>query len=690
MKKRSNPLFFNVFLKYNNFNYYGDWLMDLSSVKGVGKATLEQLNNEGINTIDELLYTYPTGYEIYEFDKDKIFSGDYVCLNAVCDTKPAFIKYRANVYSVIFYVIVEGYRVKCIFFSSDYLRYKLFKGTSCILYGRYKREENEFYIKRVFFDDFEKKINVSYRYKNIKAYQIQKIVANLKALGYKVDEVLPRDLIKKHSLYSMNELVYKSHLPESKLDIIQINRRRKYEEFFWYAISFNMLRNMRSKSEKPLRHIDMDFMKYFVDGLPYELTDGQKSAIRDVTKDILGKYPMNRLVQGDVGCGKSIVSIFAILALVTSNYQAALMLPTEILANQQYNLLLSHFKKFGIKVALLTSSTKKKERGEILKGLESGDIKVLVGTHSLIQADVVFQRLGIAVIDEQHKFGVNQRKALIEKYPNTDALYLTATPIPRTLGLTVFGDLDISSIHDMPKGRIPIDTKIITYNKLNSLIHFILGKIQNGEQAYVVVPLVTENEDYDAIPIDEAERIFREGLKNIPIASIHGKMAADKKNSIMDSFRLGETKVLISTTVIEVGVNVPSATIMVIMDADRFGLAQIHQLRGRVGRGNKMSYCALVTKKPDNERLRILEATTDGFGIADNDFRLRGPGNYFGEEQSGFLALEYADFETDYKIWELAKDDASQYYPKFLAGEEVSIRFTDMIIENAKNGFKSN
>ena len=690
MKKGSNPLFFNVFLKYNNFNYYGDWLMDLSSVKGVGKATLEQLNNEGINTIDELLYTYPTGYEIYEFDKDKIFSGDYVCLNAVCDTKPAFIKYRANVYSVIFYVIVEGYRVKCIFFSSDYLRYKLFKGTSCILYGRYKREENEFYIKRVFFDDFEKKINVSYRYKNIKAYQIQKIVANLKALGYKVDEVLPRDLIKKHSLYSMNELVYKSHLPKSKLDIIQINRRRKYEEFFWYAISFNMLRNMRSKSEKPLRHIDMDFMKYFVDGLPYELTDGQKSAIRDVTKDILGKYPMNRLVQGDVGCGKSIVSIFAILALVTSNYQAALMLPTEILANQQYNLLLSHFKKFGIKVALLTSSTKKKERGEILKGLESGDIKVLVGTHSLIQADVVFQRLGIAVIDEQHKFGVNQRKALIEKYPNTDALYLTATPIPRTLGLTVFGDLDISSIHDMPKGRIPIDTKIITYNKLNNLIHFILGKIQNGEQAYVVVPLVTENEDYDAIPIDEAERIFREGLPNIPIASIHGKMAADKKNSIMDSFRLGETKVLISTTVIEVGVNVPSATIMVIMDADRFGLAQIHQLRGRVGRGNKMSYCALVTKKPDNERLRILEATTDGFGIADNDFRLRGPGNYFGEEQSGFLALEYADFETDYKIWELAKDDASQYYPKFLAGEEVSIRFTDMIIENAKNGFKSN
>ena len=664
--------------------------MELSDIKGVGKATLEQLNKEGVTTIDELLFTYPNSYEIYEFDKEKIFSGDYVCINAICDTKPAFIKYRSNVYSVIFYVLVDGIRVKCIFFSSDYLRYKLFKGVSCILYGRYKKEEKEFYIKRVFFDDFEKKINVSYKYKNIKAYQIQKIVSNIYDLGYRVGETIPKELLTKYKLYSMNELVYKSHLPIDKMDIIQINRRRKYEEFFWYAMSFNLLRNMRSKSEKPIRHMDEEFMKFFINGLSFKLTDGQKSAIKDVTRDILGKYPMNRLVQGDVGCGKSIVSIFAILALVTSNYQAALMLPTEILANQQYELIKEHFNKFGIKVCLLTSSVKKKERTEILEGLEDGSIQVLVGTHSLIQADVKFKRLGIAVIDEQHKFGVNQRKALIEKYPNTDALYLTATPIPRTLGLTFFGDLDISSIKDMPKGRMPVDTKIISYTKLKSLMHFIEGKISLGEQAYVVVPLVIENEDYDAIPIDEAERIFKEELPNIEIKSIHGKMAIDKKNMIMESFRNGETKILISTTVIEVGVNVPNATMMVILDADRFGLAQIHQLRGRVGRGNKQSYCALVTKKLDNERLRILESTTDGFGIAEEDFRLRGPGNYFGEEQSGFLALEYADFESDYRIWEAAKKDAEEYYPKYLSGEEASIRFTNMIIENAKNGFKSN
>ena len=664
--------------------------MKLSDIKGVGKATLEQLNKEGVTTIDELLFTYPNSYEVYEFDENKIFSGEYICLNAVCDTKPAFIKYRSNVYSVIFYCFVLGYRVKCIFFSSDYLRYKLFKGTSVVLYGRFKKEDNEFYVKRVFFDDFCQKINVSYKYKNIKAYQIQKIVSNIKELGYRVDETIPKELIKKYKLFSMNELVYKAHLPIEKLDIIQINRRRKYEEFFWYAMSFNILRTMRSKSEKQKRNIDMDFMKGFVDSLSFELTIGQKDAIRDVTKDILGKYPMNRLIQGDVGCGKSIVAIFAILALVTSGYQAALMLPTEILANQQYQLILDYFKKFNIKVELLTSSIKKAERNKILKGLEDGSIEVLVGTHSLIQGDVKFHKLGIAVIDEQHKFGVNQRKALIEKYPNTDALYLTATPIPRTLGLTFFGDLDITSIKTMPKGRIPVDTKIISYSKLKALMHFIEGKIMLGEQAYVVVPLVIENQDYDAIPIEKAEEMFKEELPNIPIGVVHGKMATDKKNQVMEDFKNGNIKILISTTVIEVGVNVVNATIMVILDADRFGLAQIHQLRGRVGRGLKQSYCALVTKRLDNERLKVLENTLDGFGISENDFRLRGPGNYFGEEQSGFLSLEYADFETDYKIWECAKEDADDYFPKYMNGEEKSIRFNALIIENAKNGFNSN
>lgn len=664
--------------------------MNLIDIKGIGKVTLEQLNKEGVNTIEELLLNYPTSYEVYEFDNNKNYSGEYICINAICDTKPAFIKYRSNVYSIIFYVMADNKRIKCVLFSSDYLRYKLFKGGSCVLYGRYKAQEKEFYVKRIFFDDFENKINVYYKYKNIKPYQIQKAISNVFEMGFRIPETLPKKLLEKHKLYSINELIYKSHLPKTKLDIIQINRRRKYEDFFWYALSFNLLRRMRNNTQKTIRNVNMELLKRFRESLPFDLTLGQKSAIKDVTKDILDISPMNRLIQGDVGCGKSIVAVFAILAIVSANYQVALMLPTEILANQQYELLLSLFKDFNINVCLLTSSTKKKERMGILSNLENGNINVIVGTHSLIQSDVRFLKLGLVVIDEQHKFGVNQRKALIEKYPNTDALYLTATPIPRTLGLTVFGDLDISSINDMPKGRIPVDTKIIPYTKIKSLIHFIEKKINNGEQAYVVVPLVLENEDYDCITIDEALRIFKEELPNVTIESIHGKMASDKKNLIMNSFKNQEIKILISTTVIEVGVNVPNATMMVILDADRFGLAQIHQLRGRVGRGDKESFCALVTKKVDNERLKTLEEIKDGFGIADADFKLRGPGNYFGEEQSGFLALEYANFNSDYQIWLLAKEDANEYFPKFLSKEETSIRFTNIIEENAKNGFKSN
>lgn len=664
--------------------------MELSNIKGVGKVTLLELNNENIYTPLDLLLNYPSSYEIYHFDKSKNFSGEYICISGHLDSKPAFIKYKNNVYSVIFYLLVDNIRVKCIFFSSDYLRYKLFKGVYLTIYGRYKIEDKEFYVKRVFFDDFSEKIIVNYKYKNIKAYQIQKIVDNIFSSGYKLDETLPISLLEKYRLYSINDLVYKSHLPKSIDDIHQISRRRKYEEFFWYQTSFLLLRNMRNKKEKEKRHIDHEFIDNFINYIGFELTLGQKGAIKDVLADLEKPYPMNRLIQGDVGCGKSIVAIISILAIVMSGFQASLMLPTEILANQQYSLLVKYFSKYGISVELLTSSTKKKDRNILLDNVRSGKTKVLVGTHSLLNDEVVFNKLGIVVIDEQHKFGVNQRKKLLEKYPNTDALYLSATPIPRTLGLTFFGDLDISSIKTMPKGRIPVNTKIVSYDKLDSLIHFIKKRIDNNEQAYVVCPLVKDNEEYDAINVVEAEKIFKSQLPEVMISSIHGKLAQDKKKEIMDSFYNGDTKILISTTVIEVGVNVKNATIMVILDADRFGLAQIHQLRGRVGRGNKESYCALVTKRLDNERLKALEVIADGFGISDMDFKLRGPGNYFGEEQSGFQALEYASFEADYKIWECAKEDASEYLPRFMSGKDISLRFNELIIENGKQGFKSN
>lgn len=664
--------------------------MDLLDVKGLGKVTLEELHNENVNTIDELLFHFPSSYEIYEFDFDKLFTGEVTTIKGFCDSKPVLLKYRKNVYQIIFYANINNYRMKCILFSSDYIRYKLFKGVDIVLYGRFKKEENEFLVRRIFFDDFEKKIEVNYSYKNIKSYQIQKIVKSIYDTGYKVSETLPLDIVNKYRLYSIDELIYKSHLPSSKMDVIQINRRRKYEEFFFYSMSFHLLKNLRSKSIKDERRIDSDLIGHFINSIPYELTNDQLNAVEEIKKDILGLYPMNRLIQGDVGCGKSIVAIISILYELSAGYQALLMLPTEILANQQYDSLKNVLSKYGFRIELLTSSVKKKERNEILKDFKEGKINCLVGTHSLLSDEVIPQRLGIAVIDEQHKFGVGQRKTLIEKYKDVDALYLTATPIPRTLGLTFFGDLDITSIKGMPKGRLPINTKIISYQKLNSLIRFVKERIENHEQAYVVCPLITSNEDYDAMPVEEAKRLFEEGLSGIKVEAIHGKMSSDSKKEIMDSFMKGETKVLISTTVIEVGVNNPYATMMIILDADRFGLAQIHQLRGRVGRSNLQSYCALVTKRIDNERLKALEEIADGFGIADADFKLRGPGNYFGEEQSGFIGLEYADFETDYTIWEYARKDSLAYLDDYLTGKEKSIRFDKIFADNQKVGFKSN
>ena len=664
--------------------------MDLLDIKGLGKITKEELHNENINTIDELLFHFPQSYEIYEFNMDKLFTGDIVTVKGFCDSKPVLLKYRKNVYQIIFYANINGIKIKCILFSSDYIRYKLFKGIDIVLYGRYKQEEKEFLVRRIFFDDFDKKIEVNYSYKNIKAYQIQKIVKSIYSIGYQVAETLPKEIISRYKLYDINELIYKSHLPENKQDVLQINRRRKYEEFFFYAMSFHLLKSLRSKSEKDKRNIDIELVNHFIESIPFSLTQDQLKAIEDIKSDILGLYPMNRLIQGDVGCGKSIVSIIAILCELSSGYQALLMLPTEILANQQYLSVKNMLSKYGFRIELLTSSVKKKDRLEILKDFQNGHIHCLVGTHSLLSNEVIPYRLGIAVIDEQHKFGVSQRKALIEKYKDVDALYLTATPIPRTLGLTYFGDLDITSIKSMPEGRLTINTKIISYHKLNSLIKFVKERILKGEKAYVVCPLIDVNEDYDAMPVEEAYNIFSEGLDGIGVSLVHGKMSFDEKKEIMDSFNNGNTKVLVSTTVIEVGVNNPLATMMIILDADRFGLAQIHQLRGRVGRSNLQSYCALVTKKENNERLKALEEISDGFGIADIDFKLRGPGNYFGEEQSGFMGLEYADFETDYTIWEYARKDALAYLEDYLSGKEKSIRFDKIFIDNQRVGFKTN
>ncbi|MBE6137025.1 MAG: ATP-dependent DNA helicase RecG [Erysipelotrichaceae bacterium] len=662
--------------------------MNLKDVRGIGEKTLEHLKCENINTIDDLLFTFPKSYLVYELNNDFIFSGNYVTINAIVDTSPIFIKYRSRVNAIVFYAKTSEYRIKCVSFASDYLRYKLFKNTSVVLYGRYKEDKYEFFVKSIFFDPFSIKIETDYKLKYIINSQISKAVSNVFKSEYKVSETLPLEIIEKYKLFPMMDYLYASHFPQSKNDYIQILRRRKYEEFFWYSIQLELLKINRKNVLKVKRNINWTLIELFIKSLDYELTTDQNKAIEAIRYDISMDYSMNRLVQGDVGCGKSIVAYISALMLVSAGYQAVIMVPTEILANQQFQNIKKLFAKFNLTIELLTSSVKSKDKADILYRLRNNRVNIIVGTHALIEDNVEFYKLGIVIIDEQHRFGVEQRAKLVSKYVGADCLYLTATPIPRTLGLTSFGDLDITSIHSMPNNRKGVSTHVYHNKDLDKLCDILKVHISKGEQIYIVVPLVLENDELDCMDIEQAYSYFSEMLPDVSIGVIHGKQKSSVKNSTMSYFNNGTYQVLIATTVIEVGVDNKNATAMVIVDADRFGLAQIHQLRGRVGRGDKPSYCYLVSKTY-NDRLKILESTSDGFEIAMEDLKLRGPGDYLGNQQSGFNGLNFADFQNDFKIWSCAKEDGELYCHRFLT-DMSNDKFNRILSENKNQKDKIN
>lgn len=653
--------------------------MRLQDLSKIGSKTGERLNANNIYTPEDLLLTFPKKYTIYEISNGNIFTGEFVCFKGIIDSRPAFIKYRRNVNSIIFYALFNNIKIKCIIFSGDYLRFKLQKGISFIGYGRYKKENKEFVLQNIFFDSFECKIDVDYNIKDINNKIIQGAIKSALLLGIEIPDYLPKYLIDKYRLLDMNQLIEKSHFPAVKEDCVQVRRRRRYEDFFWYACSLEALRLFRGFELKTPKIYNAEFIEQLIKSLPYELTNDQDKAIRQILLDLASPKMMNRLIQGDVGCGKSVVAFMACIASVTAGYQCAIMAPTEILAAQHFENFNKMFKGTNIQIALLTSSTKSKEKEDILFKLLHNRINIIVGTHSLIQDNVTFSKLGLVVIDEQHRFGVGQRKKLIEKFKGVDALYLTATPIPRTLGLTTFGDLDLTSIKTMPAMRKPVITKLLAMDELNSLGVVLRKHILRGEQVYVVVPLITESDTLDFIDIDEAYNIFSELLPESSIGILHGKMKSLDKKQLMNDFKNHRLDCLISTTVIEVGVDVKNATVMVILDADRYGLSQIHQLRGRVGRGDIQSYCYLISKKEYVKRLDILVRTNDGFTLAEEDLKLRGPGDFLGEEQSGFLALDFDNSSNDAAIWKCAVADSKEFVPQYLNGKYKNTKMDEII-----------
>ena len=662
--------------------------LELSIIKGIGKKTLSALNENNIYSINDLLYYFPKSYDIFEENPSLLRSEEFTLIRGYIDSNPVFLKQRKNSNAIIFYFSCYGNRIKCIIFGGDFLRYQIINKKEALIYGRYNSFNKEFVVSKLFFSNFETKIECDYKIKNIKNGVIQRAIQDIFTNDIKIEETLPQILLDKYKLYDINKYIYCSHLPQNSEEVRQVLRRRKYEEFFWYSLRMEYIKSLRIDILKPKRNFNIEYKNDFLNKLSFNLTNDQLKVISEIEKDILSDHPMNRIVQGDVGCGKSIISIYSAYLLIKSGYQAALMVPTELLANQQFQSAEKLLSSFGIIVELLTSSTRNKS--DILDRLRAGRINLIIGTHSLIEDNVRFNNLGIVIIDEQHKFGVRQRQKLIDKYKFVDCLYMSATPIPRSLGLTVFGDLDISSIHEMPDGRQKIITKIVDYTKINGLMKSIKKELDLSHQIYVVVPLIDDINELDVMDIDEAYDLFKSHFNDKNISVVHGKMSNDEKNKAMNDFLQGRIDILISTTVIEVGMNVKRATVMVICDAERFGLAQLHQLRGRVGRGNLQSYCILLTNEPNNSRLVAIEKTLDGFQIAEADLKLRGPGNYLGEIQSGYFSLDYSDFSNDIKIYECAKADSVELLPIFKKKELESNIFNDIIKNESINRNRNN
>lgn len=641
--------------------------MELKDIKHIGPITLDRLNANHIYTLKDLLLYYPKKYYFYQVDNQNAFSGETLCFKAVVASRPVWIKTIKRSRAFVFYVNVNQRKVKCIIFSGDYLRFKLQIGLPIICYGKYKEKENEFSLTTLFFEDFDCRIELDYGIPDINNKTIQNAIERVLQSGYQLEDDLPMEYINKYRLGTLNELVRLAHFPKTIIDCSRVRRRVRYEDFFWYTASLEALKQLKSTEEKEPKRINETVIDEVINGLPYELTQDQVLVLKECIKDLKSTKIMNRLVQGDVGSGKSIVAFLCSLAVIDAGFQVALMAPTEILAKQHYENAKKLFPNLSIE--LLTSSVKVKEKEGILYKLLHGRISLIIGTHALIENNVIFKNLGLAIIDEQHRFGVNQRKALLDKLKGVDALYLTATPIPRTLGLTSFGDLDLSIIKTMPKNRKPVLTKIVPMEQLTFLAKALERHLACDEQVYVVVPLIEESERLDYIDMNQAVEIFEELLPNAKLGVLHGKMKAKDKDGIMNAFKKHELDCLLSTTVIEVGVDVSNATVMVILDAERYGLSQIHQLRGRVGRGNLQSYCYLVTTKDYVKRLDILEKTTDGFLLAEEDFKLRGPGDYLGEEQSGFNSLNF-DYESkDLMIWKCALEDSKEFVSKYLQKE---------------------
>ncbi|WP_374717647.1 ATP-dependent DNA helicase RecG [Neobacillus sp.] len=639
-------------------------------LKGIGKETAEILSEMKIFTIGDLLEYFPYRYEDYSLrDLTEVKHEEKVTVEGKVHSEPSLAYYGRKKSKLTIRLLVGNYLIKVVFFNQPYLKNKIHMNNTITVTGKWDAHRQTITASECQIgpntkqDVFEPVYSI--RGKLTSRGMRKFIQLAIQQYSQFIEESLPASLLQKYRLLNRADAIKLMHFPKSQEEVKQARRRFVYEEFLLFQLKMQALRKFeREHSPGIVQNYDLKKLKNFINQLPFPLTNAQKRVVNEVLTDLKSLYRMNRLLQGDVGSGKTVVAAIALYASVTAGYQGALMVPTEILAEQHAKSLKSLLEPFGVRCELLTSSVKGKRRKEILHELEEGFIQIIIGTHALIQEEVSFKKLGLCITDEQHRFGVEQRRILREKGENPDVLFMTATPIPRTLAITVFGEMDVSIIDEMPAGRKRVETYWAKPEMLERVLAFVEKELQKGHQAYIICPLIEESEKLDVQnAIDVHTSLTHYFANRFQVGLLHGRLNPEEKESVMKAFSENKIQVLVSTTVVEVGVNVPNATVMVIYDAERFGLSQLHQLRGRVGRGSEQSYCILLASpksETGQERMRIMTETNDGFVLSEKDLELRGPGDFFGKKQSGIPEFKVADMVHDYRALETARSDAAK------------------------------
>lgn len=640
--------------------------MNLELLPKVGPKTVNILNRININTVEDLLTYYPYRYNIIKFinieDADDTMTY-YIKAKILSVPKVSYIKRNFN--KLDFFATNNNHEFKVTIFNRSFLKRNLTVDKEIVLIGKYSKIKNVFTANDIKFNIDEERIEPIYHLtEGIKNSSLENIMNSALSTKISLSDNIPNYLNEKYKLLTKNDAIRKIHQPKTINDIKQSELKLIYEELFTYMFKINYLKSINKISKGLPKEFNDNDIQDFLSSLNFLLTKDQLSTIEDILKDMKESKRMNRLVLGDVGSGKTIVAIVAVLANFLSGYQSTFMAPTEILAKQHYESIKEYFKEYDINISLLTGSITKKQKENIYNQITNGEIDLVIGTHALLNDNLNFKNLGLVITDEQHRFGVNQRNLLQNKGLNgeADVLYLSATPIPRTYALTIYGDLDLSQIKTKPNIRKEIITKIADEKNIKEVLLKMYEELKLNHQIFVVSPLIEQNDELNLNSVMELKEKLNKAFNNkVRIEILHGKLKQKEKDELMKGFAENKINILISTTVIEVGIDIPNATMMVIYNAERFGLATLHQLRGRVGRSGIQSYCYLVTNSFNNERLKVMEESSDGFYIAEKDFEQRGQGDLFGVKQSGDMSFKIANLKRDFNILSQANIDAKEF-----------------------------